>query len=326
LLLLLGAQLKAMLRRLAQETLIRSVRPYVAAERRGWGSVYAAMIGSYKRDRFWSDAPTVAGRNKLFGYESQYDLRRWADRIGFFLGRWYDLPSQLLIRAVGGKTVVDIGANRGEFSMAAAAMDPSARIIAFEPNPEIAAILKRDLAHNCITNVEVRECGLSDCAEVLTLHVPFVNSGSASFGGFESEGFVIKDIPVRVGDEELRGSEPQLIKIDVEGFELRVLRGLRKTIEGFRPIIETELVDDNLARCQASQQEIQSFMADLGYRGFGMALNRAGREQELTLVEVGTTWDVAWLPEEVNPATLHASTGDLRSFSGKHACQAPMSL
>jgi FkbM family methyltransferase len=310
-----GLQLTRMLQKLAQRALIRSVRPYVAAELPAWGSVYAAMIGSYKRDSFWSDAPIVRGRNKLFGFESEYDLRRWADRIGFFLGRWYDLPSQLLICAVRGKVIVDIGANRGEFSLAAAAMDPTAKVIAFEPNPTIASILKRDLRHNGIVNVDVRECGLGDRTEVLTLHVPFVNSGSASFGGFESDGFVIKDVPVRVADEELAGTKPHLIKIDVEGFELKVLKGLTKTIKASRPIIETELMEENLARCQTSRQDVEQFMAGLGYRGFGMALRRNGREHELKLIEIGNTWDVVWLPDELSPDKLHASTRGLRSFA-----------
>ena len=89
---------------------------------------------------------------------------------------------------------------------------------------------------------------MSDRNETLTLHVPYVNAGSASFGGFESEGYTIK-APVRVGDEVLAGAKPDLIKIDVEGFELRVVNGLKDMIAAAQPIIATEFFAENLERC-----------------------------------------------------------------------------
>jgi FkbM family methyltransferase len=303
-----------MLRRLIQQALIGVVRPYVAAELPGWGPVYSSLIGTYKRDAFWSNAPTRRGRNKFFGFECEFDLRLWADRQAFFLGRWYDLPTQLLARAVGGGTIVDIGANRGDFAMAAAAMFPEGRVIAFEPNPNISLVLKRDLADNHITNVEVRECALGDREESLRLHVPFANSGSASFGGFVAEGFTTQALPVRVGDDELRDVDPDFIKIDVEGFELKALKGLRQTIERAKPIIETELMEENLARCGTSRKEVESFMCDLGFKGFGMDLARNGSDHELRLGKLGTTWDAVWLPAGVDPNSLRASTKDLRQF------------
>lgn len=303
------------MRKVLQRALIKVVRPYIRAEKAGWGRIYVWMIGCYERDAFWSDAPTISSRNKFFGFEIEYDLRHWADRSAFFLGRWNDLESQLLLCALRPNTVVDIGANRGEFSLAASSLNPSANIIAFEPNPNIASILKRDLERNSITNIELRECGLSDEEAVLTLHVPYVNSGSASFGGFQSDGYEISRIPVHTGDEELNGIEPDFIKIDVEGYELRVLRGLRQTIERTRPIIEIEVLDENLARCQTSRRDIENFMSDLGYRGFGMELQKIGRERELRLVDEAAGCDMIWLPDTVPPGSIHASTKDLRKFS-----------
>ena len=310
-----------MLRRIAQEAIIGVVRPYVSAELPGWGRVYSALVGSFTRDAFWKDAPKRTARNKLFGYESEWDLSKWADRQAFFLRRWYDLPTQLLTLAVRADTIVDIGANRGDFALSAAAMDPGARIIAFEPNPNIAAVLRQDLQRNSIRNVEVRECALSDQEDTLTLCVPFLNSGSASFGGFVGDGYEVK-VPVRIGDDELAGVDPGLIKIDVEGFELRALKGLRKTIERAQPIIETELMEDNLARCQTSSEEVTEFMRSLGYQGFGMELRREGREHRLALVELGATWDAVWLPKNADPAAISASTAELRTLR-RNAKSAP---
>jgi FkbM family methyltransferase len=299
-----------MLRYIAQRALIMTVRPYVLAELPGWGPLYTSLIGTFRRERLWAGAGKVRSRNKLFGYETEHDLSLWADRQAYFLGRWYDLPTQLLALAVRGNTIVDIGANRGDFSLAVASMQPNARVIAFEPNPTIAAVLRGDLLNNGVSNVEVRECALGEKLDKLTLHVPFTNSGSASFGGFVAEGYKV-EVPVRVGDEELRDFHADLIKIDVEGFELKTLRGLQKTIERCQPVIETELTEDNLARCGTSRSEVEQFMESLGYCGYGMALDRAGLHHELKLVNLGNTWDAVWLPDGVDPSQIKASTKGL---------------
>ena len=295
--------------RWTQRALLRLAQPYVRRELPKWASVYDLLIGSFQRDRFWSDAPIVRGRNKYFGFECDYDLSRWADRMTFVLGRWNDLAEQLLHHAVNAKTVVDIGANRGEFTMAAAAMKPDAKVIAFEPNPAMSAILKADLERNSIENVELNEFALSDRNETLTLHVPYVNAGSASFGGFESEGYTIK-APVRVGDEVLAGAKPDLIKIDVEGFELRVVNGLKDVIAAAQAIIATEFFAENLERCGTSTDELRALFSDLAYQGFGLSVTRRGAHHELKLG--GEHTDVVWLPSHVEPQTLHASTRDLQ--------------
>lgn len=301
-----------MFRTVVQQAAIRFARPYVRAELPGWGKVYSGLVGSFRRDAFWSNAGKVRSRNKLFGFESEWDLRLWADRQSFFLGRWYDMPTQLLALAIQGKTIIDIGANRGDFSLAAAAMNPDSQVIAFEPNPIIATILRDDLERNGIKNVEVRQCALADEVGTLTLCVPFGNSGSASFGGFVGDGYEVT-VPVHVGDDELRDLEPDFIKIDVEGFELKTLMGLEKTIERSKPVIETELMEDNLARCQTSSREVAAFMRSVGYEGYGMDLKRDGRRHVLRLTELGTTWDAVWLPKGTDPAAITASSKDLHS-------------
>lgn len=64
---------------------------------------------------------------------------------------------------------------------------------------------------------------------------------------------------------------PDLIKIDVEGYELEVLQGGEKTIEKFRPTIVCEVSDNNYRRLGKSTQRIFDFMRKYGYewRNFG---------------------------------------------------------
>jgi FkbM family methyltransferase len=296
-----------------QKALLQIARTYVSRELPKWGAVYQRLIGSFERDAFWADAPTVRGRNKWFGFESEFDLSHWSDRSTYVLGRWHDLPAQLLAFAVQARLILDVGANRGEFSLAAAAMSPNAKIIAFEPNPEMVAILKRDMALNGIRNIELHEYGLSDQESVQPLYIPFNNTGSASFGGFQSDGYVTPGLSLRVGDDVLAGASPDLIKIDVEGYELHVIRGLQKIIRKAQPVVITELVTEHLTRCGASPAEVEREMTALGYRGYGFKVTRNGQWHDLELTETERTADVVWLPGHVSASNLRASTKQLKN-------------
>lgn len=291
---------------LKHHLIIALVRPYVWAELPLWGKLYEWFV---KCDKHWESAPTLRAINKYHGYERDFDLSKWPDRLTFFLGRWYDLPAQLMIKALAPKLVIDVGANRGEFTLAAAAT--AERVISFEPNPSVAAILKADLFHNGIRNVTLHEVGLGDRDESLTLHVPDYNTGSASFGGFEARGEKIGNIPVRIGDEILEGENPDLIKIDVEGFETRAIRGMRRMIEAAKPVIITEVVDDHLKRCGSSIQELIQLMSSLGYTGHGIGTHRSGRTHKLVLGV--KSHDIVWLPSGRSTQEFRATTADLKN-------------
>jgi FkbM family methyltransferase len=295
---------------LPQRARLALARSYVARELPGWGRVFRRLIGSYERDDYWAGAPTVRSRNKYFGFECDFDLSSWSGRQSHVLGRWIELPAQLMLHAIRANTILDIGANRGEFALAAAALKPDSKIISFEPNPKIVAILKEDIARNKMSNIEVRPYGLSDRNDTLSLHVPYDNSGAASFGGAENKAYVV-DVPVCVGDEVLGDISPELIKIDVEGFEGRVVRGLEKLIDRSQPIIISEFCPVTLGRCGSSRDEFMSYMQSLGYRGFGMRTRRTGLK-DFDLVLEGIDTDMAWLPRHIQPNEIKSSTRDLR--------------
>ena len=74
-----------------------------------------------------------------------------------------------------------------------------------------------------------------------------------------------------------RGEIPQairLIKIDVEGFEMKVLRGMRKTLETVQPILIVEINAGMLAYQENSPAELFLFLTSLGYRILTTHLSR----------------------------------------------------
>jgi hypothetical protein len=62
-----------------------------------------------------------------------------------------------------------------------------------------------------------------------------------------------------------RNSEPDLVKIDVEGFEMEVLRGAEQTFKRCRPELFIELDDNNLRRNKSSAAELVGFIENMGY-------------------------------------------------------------
>jgi FkbM family methyltransferase len=213
-----------------------------------------------------------------------------------------------------GDTVVDVGANRGMFALTAVRQVGSAgRIICFEPNPKCVDILERDLHLNSIDNVTVYNVGLSDENAELTLSIPHINHGEATFG-FSTYLNVDKiAVPVRVGDDMLHDVTPTVIKIDVEGYEPRVLKGLKETITKARPVIVTEVIRQHLCHCGFSLEELSGLMGKLGYNGFRLSVIRTGLHFRLRLTDdylAADDCDVAWLhPDSPVAARLRAAVG-----------------
>jgi FkbM family methyltransferase len=173
-------------------------------------------------------------------------------------GTFYE-PEELAIIArhfpVGGR-FCDIGTNIGNHSLYVAKFLHASQIVMFEPNPAAIAILESNVQLNGIQAVCDRRflgIGLSDkAADNASMRVPARNLGGSRV--VEGEG----DIRLATFDSLLPGAAFDLIKIDVERMELRVLAGMRNIIGAARPkvFIEVDAVND---------PGFHAFLADVGY-------------------------------------------------------------
>jgi FkbM family methyltransferase len=274
---------------------------YVTAEGPGWGYVYRMFVGHAERDWLWRGAPTVTSTDKNTGYIIRRDLSWWSDRLSYFLGRWYSLEIPIVTKDLvgAGDTVIDIGANRGDFALCASTLVGQAgKVLAFEPNPSCVALFQQTLSANQIGNVRLFQLGLSDSKGSLMLVVPKFSSGEASFGSSQYEDVYAVEACVDIGDDVIGDARPTLIKIDVEGFEVRVLRGLEQTIRSSSPIIVTELVSAHLARCGSSSAELVEFMRGMGYAGFRPQLTDNKRDWFVVELNEHDDGDVIWVRKE----------------------------
>src|SRR5260370_13526112 len=154
-----------------------------------------------------------------------------------------------------GDTFVDIGANEGMISLLGSHLvGAQGKVLAFEPNQNPRKIFQSAIARNSISNIQIMPIGLGQFDQTLLLNVPKLNSGEGSFGtpDYPPENVDIVECQVKVGDDILGTEVPRLIKIDVEGFELYVLKGLEKTINRAHQSILLEMT------CQPAQNAATS--------------------------------------------------------------------
>jgi FkbM family methyltransferase len=131
--------------------------------------------------------------------------------------------------------VVDVGANFGYFSVLAANLISNrgtGQVFAFEPNPKLAELLRRNVEINwSIAPVSIHQAAVADAAGEVQLYVPKGHGANASLSAPENVESLAVTVPaVRLDDVIPQDLAVDVMKIDVEGHELSVLRGARAVI------------------------------------------------------------------------------------------------
>jgi len=200
----------------------------------------------------------------------------WVDL--FFLQ--YEPPSlaPVLEAFLGnGSTFVDVGANVGVYTAwASRCVGESGRVIAFEPVPATREHLERVVADNALGNVRVEAKALGASPGTVTLWVvPHASGLTSAIAPADASSARAVDVPLSTLDDELGrtdGTSPALIKIDVEGYELAVLRGAERTLSAAAgPAILFETQDDLFERAGVRFADLPGWFEDrFGYRLFAL--------------------------------------------------------
>jgi FkbM family methyltransferase len=224
----------------------------------------------------WREAPSRTGRGRFHKYLVELNLSQAVEREFYFLGYHYERDLQLLLDAIlrPGDTFIDVGANLGFVTLhAASRVGPGGRVIAFEPQSACCARIARLIDINQIKHIEIHNVGLSDKPGELTLKLPGGISALATFAWDESvDGPEVSNtalVQLLVADDVVRDRiiGNLMIKIDVEGFELFVIRGLDETIRRHRPPMFIEMQPSNLRRAGVTVEQIFEFFHERNYRG-----------------------------------------------------------
>jgi len=158
-----------------------------------------------------------------------------SSKIFRFLTTTYESPVTHLFENIvkEGDVIYDIGAHVGYFTLLFSVLvGNKGKVVAFEPNKKNLEILKRHLKINRCKNVIVVDKAVSD-----KTGITFFDTGDGSWTGKISLTGEYEVEVVKLDDFISKNLIPSVIKIDVEGEELNVLRGAKNLLEKYKPTI-----------------------------------------------------------------------------------------
>jgi FkbM family methyltransferase len=166
-------------------------------------------------------------------------------------------------RIKGGSTVLDVGAHLGEWSLLFSELvGPSGKVVAFEPDPVARASLVKNLRLNRISNVVVEAESISDITGSAVLAAERFGSGLSSIvrqptsdGDGDWTGYNRIEVPSTTIDEycQEHGISPNWIKVDAEGAEPLIVRGMRRLIEEQHPSAIIEFHSRSLTEAERTE-------------------------------------------------------------------------
>jgi len=235
----------------------------------------------YKRICQEGEPPDLPFETGFFGLRYQGNLKNNIDFNVFYYGA-FEKPLLFFLRdclqAIHRSPSVfcDIGANIGQHSLFMSRVADG--VHAFEPYDVVRQRLEQQVALNQLDNVFIHPVGLGETEQQLPFYAP--TGRNQGIGSFDASTTVkgnrnIGELALVSGDSYFQQrsiTSIDLIKIDVEGFEKSVLRGLQKTLAANRPVVVFEMTHGSAISIQ-SQEELGTLFPD-NYRFFTFDLRK----------------------------------------------------
>lgn len=217
------------------------------------------------------------GTSRLFerdGIKMRVDI---SDYVGHYLYFGFEdrAMKKLFSLCPDNATVIDVGANIGWTALHMAHQAAHGKVYGFEPDPYNAEQCIENVKRNGLQNIEIFSFGLGNAEGTVNMEerTPSNRGGNriAPLGASASRPVQI----TRMDSVSHLRSEGKigLIKIDVEGYELQVLKGARAILREHKPILFIELDDNNLRDQGDSANELIRFLGEMGYESLSNAEN-----------------------------------------------------
>jgi FkbM family methyltransferase len=249
----------------------------VDAVRRSFGYKFP-RLGGAANSIFFKLAPRYIDSELFPGIRIRLDVTDLTQRTTYWQGDRFEYPTAQVLSNWAGHgvtTFFDIGSNYGFFSYYMLSRRKGIKVHSFEPNPDSFQIIQKTKTENQLDDLYPNQIGLSDKEEILHLHQAPSDTGHSTFGDHPElrEGRTVP-VPVMPFDTwlEHKGialpSTPAWIaKIDVEGFEPRVLQGMKNALahRAFAGLV-VEINPFTLDFVKSSPDEVFHLMETLGYR------------------------------------------------------------
>jgi FkbM family methyltransferase len=179
------------------------------------------------------------------------------------MGEHHEMHQRISVQK--GNTAIDVGANIGSYTLRLAKR--FGQVVAFEPNPFNLRILRLNVNENKLKNIRIEGVALSDQIGDRSL---FIQSHAGGTSSLDSAHYgldydrVSRVRVMRLDDFEILGVD--LIKIDVEGAELQVLKGAESTIERSNPSLGVEVHCSTRLSDEGCECDICRYLRSLDYK------------------------------------------------------------
>jgi FkbM family methyltransferase len=213
----------------------------------------------------------------------------------------------------------DVGAHIGYYSVKAARrVGHGGRVVAFEPNPEIVRLLRDNVESNKLSEIEVLPIACADRDQTLTFFASATaNTGASSLAeanadpgmGGNSKSYQVRARPIDDVVRELNVQRLDVMKVDVEGAEVYVLRGAIQSLNRFHPKIIAEVVPRQLENMKSSKEELFALLESLGY-----SIRRP-------LNETKTDWEFVHPSRLASAIALADPSAEIQLISGFHGIE-----
>ncbi|CAL9514892.1 hypothetical protein SUDANB9_03698 [Streptomyces sp. enrichment culture] len=220
-------------------------------------------------------AVVEARTGELFAVDTQDLIQRYL----YLFGAWEPhLTGWLRRRLRPGDGFVDVGANIGVFSVLAARLvGAQGRVVAIEASPDLHRRLVRNVRLNALGNVRALNAAVSDRARTLTFALASSrNTGANSivpYDGPVESSFRARARPLPELLDAAEIATARVIKIDVEGAEGSVVRGLAPALGALRPDAEitVEVSPERMTRLGDRVDDLLAVLRDAGFHVYRLA-------------------------------------------------------
>jgi FkbM family methyltransferase len=255
--------------------------------KKGWAA--------YKRLRIALLGARPSWRRVAAGFEMRIDPADWPDRE-MYLGVYEPALVRLVRRVMRpGDRGVDVGTHKGYFTLLMAqTVGARGRVWAADPDPRTFAAMSDNCERNRFDWVQRAQVAVADrrgtCAIQLSTQLGWTSrfpnelAKQASLSTIEVETRPLDELV-----DATDGDALSLIKIDAEGSEPLILRGMTRTVSRFQPLIYMEYTPDSLRAAGSSGRDLQTHLDAWRYRAF----------------------EVEWLRDRIGRASVHLRPVDL---------------